>query len=166
MRWRARFTAKGQYRRAHAILSEGGLAGLAVGQFHDGGFESDIAPPGRALFGWNVTQSAGQVVIDARTAHGGRRSLRVAFNASGQVDFRNVWQTIAVEPGARYRVSFFVKTEELRSAATLASGGLGAGHAGHAARLVGARAAGHTATGSRSPSSSRRGRRRRPCSSD
>lgn len=113
--------AKGQYRRAHAILSEGGLAGLAVGQFSDGGFESEIAPPGRALFGWNVTQSAGQVVIDARTAHGGRRSLRVAFNASGQVDFRNVWQTIAVEPGARYRVSFFVKTEELRSAATLAA---------------------------------------------
>jgi len=35
------------------------------------------------------------------------------------VDFRNVWQVVAVEPGARYRLSFFVKTEELRSAATL-----------------------------------------------
>lgn len=112
--------AKGHYRRALNILREGGYGGLAVGQFHDGGFESEIAPPGRALFGWNVTQGGGQVVIDARTAHGGRRSLRVAFNASGQVDFRNVWQTVTVEPGARYRVSFFVKTEELRSAATLA----------------------------------------------
>jgi hypothetical protein len=112
--------AKGQYRRALAILSEGGYGGLAVGQFHDGGFESEIAPAGRALFGWNVTQGGGQVAIDAaRGAHGGRRSLRVAFNASGQVDFRNVWQVVAVEPGARYRLSFFVKTEELRSAATL-----------------------------------------------
>lgn len=113
--------AKGQYRRAHAILSEGGVGGLGVGQFTDGGFESEIAPAGRALFGWNVTQSAGQVVIDARNPHGGRRSLRVAFNASGQVDFRNVWQTIAVDPGTRYRLSFFVKTEELRSAATVAA---------------------------------------------
>src|SRR5215213_882217 len=93
--------AKGQYRRALAILSEGGFGGLAVGQFNDGGFESEIAPAGRVLFGWNVTQGAGQVVIVARGAHGGRRALRVAFGASGQVDFRNVWQTVAVEPGAR-----------------------------------------------------------------
>jgi hypothetical protein len=92
-----------------------------VGQFNDGGFESEIAPAGRALFGWNMTQGSGQVVIVARGAHGGRRALRVSFGASGQVDFRNVWQTVAVEPGARYRLSFFVKTEELRSAATLAA---------------------------------------------
>lgn len=112
--------AKGQYRRAHAVLSEGGFPGLAVGQFTDGGFESDIAPGARSLFGWNVTQGGGQVVIDARGAHGGRRSLRVAFSSSGQVDFRNVTQVVAVEPGARYRLGFFVKTDELRSAATLA----------------------------------------------
>jgi hypothetical protein len=60
------------------------------------------------------------VVVDARNAHGGRRSLRVAFAASGQVDFRNVAQVLAVEPGARYRLSFWVKTDELRSTATLA----------------------------------------------
>jgi hypothetical protein len=111
---------KGQHRRALAVLSEGGVPGLAVGQFNDGGFESDIAPGGRALFGWNVSQQAGsQVAIDARGAHGGHRSLRVAFSASGQADFRNVLQVVAVEPGARYRLSFFVKTDELRSAATL-----------------------------------------------
>jgi Flp pilus assembly protein TadD len=113
-------SAKGQYRRALEVLSEGGVKGLAVGQFADGGFESEILPPGRALFGWGVTQGGGQVVIDARNAHGGRRSLRVNFAASGQVDFRNVAQVVVVEPGARYRLSHFVKTEELRSTATLA----------------------------------------------
>ncbi|HEX8337253.1 MAG TPA: carbohydrate binding domain-containing protein, partial [Pyrinomonadaceae bacterium] len=71
--------------------------------------------------GWNVTQGGGQVVIDARGARGGRRSLRVAFSASGQADFRHVAQVVAVEPGARYRLTFFVKTEELRSTATLAA---------------------------------------------
>jgi hypothetical protein len=111
--------AKGRYRRALAVLLESGFPGLAVGQFSDGGFESDIAQNGRALFGWNVSQGGGQVVIDSRGAHGGRRSLRVAFSASGQVDFRNVAQAVAVEPGARYRLNFFVKTEELRSSATL-----------------------------------------------
>jgi hypothetical protein len=112
--------AKGQYRRALGVLSEGGFPGHSVGQFVDGGFESDIVPGGRSLFGWNVTQGGGgQVVIDARTVHGGRRSLRVAFAASGQVDFRHVAQVLAVEPGARYRLTFFVKTDELRSTATL-----------------------------------------------
>lgn len=112
--------AKGQYRRALTVLSEGGFPGLTVEQFHDGGFESEIAPGGRSLFGWNVTQGGGQVVLDARNVHGGRRSLRVTFSSSAQVDFRNVAQVLAVEPGARYRLSFFVKTEELRSTATLA----------------------------------------------
>jgi hypothetical protein len=111
--------AKGQYRRALTVLSEGGFHGLTVGQFNDGSFESDIVPGGRSLFGWNVTQGGAQVVIDARGAHGGRRSLRVAFSAAGQVDFRNVTQVIAVEPGARYRLTYFVKTDELRSTATL-----------------------------------------------
>ena len=113
--------AKGQYRRALAVLSEGGFGGLSVGQLTDGGFETEIAPGGRSLFGWNVTQQAGsQVAIDARGARGGRRALRVAFGASGQVDFRNVVQVVAVEPGARYRLSYFYKTDELRSTATLA----------------------------------------------
>lgn len=111
--------AKGQYRRALEVLSEGGFGGLALGQFHDGGFEADITPGGRSLFGWNVTQGGGQVVIDARGAHGGRRALRVAFNSSGPADFRNVTQVLAVEPGAHYRLSFFIKTDELKSAATL-----------------------------------------------
>jgi hypothetical protein len=114
--------AKGQYRRALGVLSEGGFGGLAVGQFVDGGFESEIVPGGRALFGWNVSQQGGgQVVIDARTAHGGRRSLRVAFSSSGQADFRHVAQVVAVEPGARYRLTFFVKTDELRGTATLSA---------------------------------------------
>ena len=112
--------AKGQHRRAVAVLSEAGFPGLAVGQFNDGGFESDIVSAGRSLFGWQVTQGGAQVVIDARNAHGGRRSLRVTFASSGQADFRHVAQGIAVEPGARYRLSYFVKTDELRSNATLA----------------------------------------------
>lgn len=111
---------KGQYRRALAVLTEAGVGGLTEGEFTDGGFESDIGQPGKQPFRWDVTQAAGgQIALDSRGAHGGHRALRIAFNASGQVDFRNVSQVVAVESGARYRLTFFVKTEELRSAATL-----------------------------------------------
>jgi tetratricopeptide (TPR) repeat protein len=109
---------RGQPRLALRVLTESGVGGLAEGQFSNGGFESDIGAPGRQLFRWDVAQTPGaQVAVDARAAREGRRSLRFVFNASGQADFRNVSQVVAVEPGARYRLSFFWKTEGLRSAA-------------------------------------------------
>jgi tetratricopeptide (TPR) repeat protein len=111
---------KGQYRRALQLLAESGAQDAAPEKISDGGFESDIAQPGAQLFGWQVTPVAGaQVAIDARTAHAGRRSLRVLFNASGQVDFRNVSQLVAVEPSTHYRLTYFVRTDDLKSAATL-----------------------------------------------
>jgi tetratricopeptide (TPR) repeat protein len=110
---------KGQYRRARQVISEAGAEGLAEGQLSNRGFESDIGQAGRALFEWDVVPPAAgaQVALDARTAREGRRSLRVVFNASGQAEFRNVSQVVAVEPGARYRLSFWVKTDALKSAA-------------------------------------------------
>jgi hypothetical protein len=67
-----------------------------------------------------VTQAAGvQTAVDTRAAQGGGRSLRLLFNVSGHVDFRNLWQLAVVEPSTRYRLSYFVRTGELNSAATL-----------------------------------------------
>ena len=109
---------RGQYRRARQVISEAGAEGLAEGQLSNRGFESDIGQAGRGLFEWEVVQIPGaQVAVDARTAREGQRALRVVFNASGQVDFRNVSQVVAVEPGARHRLSFWVKTDGLKSAA-------------------------------------------------
>jgi tetratricopeptide (TPR) repeat protein len=111
-----------QYRRAAQVLGETGATVPAADQLLDGGFESDISPAGKELFGWQVwpaAQSAGaQVAVDARRGRSGARSLRVSFNASGQIE-PNVSQLVAVEPGARYRLSFYVRTEELKSAASL-----------------------------------------------
>ena len=49
----------------------------------------------------------------------GSRSLRISFNAPSQVGFGNVLQFVVVEPATRYRLGFHVRTEELKSAATL-----------------------------------------------
>jgi Flp pilus assembly protein TadD len=113
--------AKAQYGRAVQVLAEAGAEEVGPGRVSNGSFESDIGPPTAQLFRWDVTPVAGAATaIDARAASTGRRSLRIAFNASSQVDFRHVSQVVAVEPGARYRLTFSFKTEELRSAATLA----------------------------------------------
>jgi hypothetical protein len=109
-----------QYRRALQVYAEEGAQGVAPERISNGGFESDIGQPDAQPFGWQVTQPGGaQVALDARVAHAGRRSLRVLFNSSGQLDFNNVSQLVAVEPATRYRLSFFVKTEDVRTAATL-----------------------------------------------
>lgn len=111
---------KGQYRRALQVLGEAGAAQDAVPEkISNAGFESDIGQPGKQLFQWQATPAAAQVALDAHAPHDGRRSLRLLFNASGQVDFRNLWQTVAVEPSTRYRLTYFVRTDELKSAATL-----------------------------------------------
>jgi hypothetical protein len=114
--------AQKQYRRAFQVLAESGVSPqeLAAERIANGSFESDIGQAGRQLFRWDVTPATGaQLAFDARAAHAGRRSLRVVFNASAQVDFRNVSQVVVVEPSTRYRLTYFIKTDELKSAATL-----------------------------------------------
>jgi len=111
-----------QYRRAAQVLGEAGAPPTGAGQLANGGFESEVATAGKELFGWQVwpaPQGAGvQVAVDARNARSGSRSLRVSFNSSGPVD-ANVSQLIPVEPGGRYRLGFYVRAEELKTAAGL-----------------------------------------------
>lgn len=114
---------KKRYRASLEVQREMGTTGaseLSAGKFANGGFESDIPPAGRRVFEWQVTpvpQVA--VAIDPRTFHGGARSLRIVFNAPQQIDFKNISELVVVEPATRYRLSFYVRAEELRSASTL-----------------------------------------------
>ncbi|MGH9901694.1 MAG: hypothetical protein ACRD68_07760, partial [Pyrinomonadaceae bacterium] len=49
----------------------------------------------------------------------GQRSLRIVFNAPSALGFDNVSQLVPVEPQARYRLEFWVRTQGLKSASTL-----------------------------------------------
>jgi tetratricopeptide (TPR) repeat protein len=111
--------AQGQYARAARALADAGAQDLSPERISNAGFESDIGPPGQ-LFRWQVTPAAGaRIAVDARVAHTGSRSLLVVFDSAGQVDFRNVWQAIAVEPSTRYRLTFFTRTDSLNTVASL-----------------------------------------------
>jgi Flp pilus assembly protein TadD len=115
-----------QFGRALQVLTEAGAAHdggerVVAGKVSNGGFEADIGPAGKRLVGWQVAPSSPgiKVTIDPRGAHSGARALCVTFAATTQAEFGNVLQFVVVEPNTRYRLSFHVRTEELRSAATL-----------------------------------------------
>lgn len=87
----------------------------------NGGFESAVGAPGTSPFEWQVVPLTGvQMGLDERVRQEGARSLRLAFNASGTLSFRNISQLVAVEPQTRYRLEYYARTEDLKGAATLA----------------------------------------------
>lgn len=93
---------------------------VAVGRVTNGGFESEVKTAEENPFGWSVQQAQQvQVGLDARGTRGGARSLRLNFSARTAAPYNGLSQLVAVEPGARYRLEFFVRTEELKSASTM-----------------------------------------------
>lgn len=83
----------------------------------NGGFEKFIGPPDETLFGWRVYRNEAKVDVlpDSSVKFEGIRSLRVSFKGYSKVDLHNVVQSVAVQPGGRYRLSFVVRTDNLRS---------------------------------------------------
>ncbi len=89
-----------------------------VGQIWNGGFESPLTSSHADPFGWVVnSRPAAQIAIDA-LAHTGQGSLRIAFRAPAMLDKIQVSQIVVVEPGAQYRLEYYVRTLDLNSAST------------------------------------------------
>ncbi len=78
----------------------------------DGGFESGVLGGG---FAWTIApHSPGvQVTIDSNEKHSGRRSLRLGFDGSRNVDFSDVCHVVQVQPGTAYRFSGWVMAQNL-----------------------------------------------------
>jgi hypothetical protein len=93
----------------------GGKSPAEIGKISNGSFEAPI-PQGGGLFDWKV-QSVPQasVALESGGAQNGELSLRVNFNAPGALDF-NITQLVAVEPATSYRLTFYVKANNLKSA--------------------------------------------------
>ncbi len=99
----------------------GNVAAPALEQIMNGGFESAVGPPGRTWYDWQVTPPVAptQINLDERQRHSGARSLRVIFNASEALDFSNVSQLVVVAPQTRYRLTYFVRGEDVKGASTV-----------------------------------------------
>jgi hypothetical protein len=77
----------------------------------DGGFEGALLDGGLA---WRYRPTSGaQLDLDEETVHSGRRSLRVTFDGSQNVDFANLWQYVVVQPNTHYSFTAYLRTQDL-----------------------------------------------------
>lgn len=84
----------------------------------NGGFEKFIGPAEETHFGWKLVRGDSKIdmSVDSSVKHSGARSLKVAFKSYVKAELNNVWQIVAVQPLRNYRLSFWLRTESLKSA--------------------------------------------------
>jgi len=80
----------------------------------NGGFESDILKD-FAQFDWSLLPNEfARLSIDGTVAHGGTRSLKIAFAGRDTTNLDNaIKQLVVVKPGATYKVECYVRTGDL-----------------------------------------------------
>ena len=108
-----------RFRAALALSADmtEGKAKAEVGKISNGSFESPVALNSTDLFDWRVpSMLQAQAALDSTGARDGSLSLRINFNAPGALDFQ-ITQLVAVEPAANYRLSLYVRSSNLKSAA-------------------------------------------------
>ena len=108
----------GFVRESLAVARDVGIAKDALDEtVNNGGFEKFIGNFNETLFGWMIfrNDSKFEALPDSQVKAEGNRSLRVAFRNYVKPDLYNVAQVITVEPTRRYRLTFKLRTDNLRS---------------------------------------------------
>jgi hypothetical protein len=84
----------------------------------NGGVEKFIGGGEKSLFGWQVYRPEPKfdVTPDSAVRSEGQKSLRISFKGYVKPALLNIVQVVAVQPGATYRLTFSLRTENLRSA--------------------------------------------------
>lgn len=91
-------------------------SGARAEQFQNGGFESEVGLE-NSYFEWKIAPvEKVDVRLDRLQKREGSRSLRVVFNGFSGAYYNQTYQVVAVEPGAKYRLGFWFRVENLKSA--------------------------------------------------
>jgi hypothetical protein len=108
---------KKYFRSAVGFTRETGIETEAAAEkFQNGGFESSIGRENDSYFSWKVIPAEKvDVRLDPSQKHGGNRSLRIVFNGFSGAQYSQVYQIVAIEPNAKYRLGFRLRTENLKS---------------------------------------------------
>lgn len=108
---------KQNFRAALDMLRELGVEAPEIGQIQNPSFEGEITNSSDNFVGWRVQRAKGvDVALDAGQRKEGKRSLRLTFSGFSAPALQAATQYAGVESGARYRLTFWVKTTELKSA--------------------------------------------------
>jgi hypothetical protein len=101
-------------------ISPTGESTPTIAEMTNKGFEQDITLPNRNFFGWTIEEgNQPAITVDTVRYNGGARSLLLTFNSRTGAELRDVSQFVLVEKGTRYRLEFYVRTEDLKSLSTL-----------------------------------------------
>ncbi len=85
----------------------------------NGGFEQPIKDANDSLFGWRVSPlDKFEVKLDSTQKKEGIRSLRMSYTGFIGVEIKNLREFVAVQPLQKYRLTFWVRTENLKSGGT------------------------------------------------
>jgi len=108
------------YRQAIEFVRGLGIEPDAQSQtIQNAGFEKPIGDNREVFFGWRISpMEKMDIKLDPTQKSGGNRSLRVTFNGYVNPTLFNIYQIVTVEPSARYRLSFRLRTENLKSGGT------------------------------------------------
>lgn len=88
-----------------------------IGQIGNGGFEDGVKLRNPSFFEWSIAEGASpQIGLADGDPHGGKYSLAVVFNSFETAAFRNISQTVVVEPGGQYELTGFYKSDVKTSA--------------------------------------------------
>ncbi len=81
------------------------------------GFERVVGAQDDSRFDWLINRNEGKLDIttDSSVRHSGSRSLRISFRNYIKTELYNVFQTVVVEPNKNYRLTFWLRTENLKS---------------------------------------------------
>lgn len=99
----------GQFRyaaRITAVLAQSEDSKPVIGAVSNGGFENEVKLKKAGPFEWQIGEGTEpQIGISQANKHTGNYGLWIVFNTFATADFRQVSQTVALEPGARYRLN-------------------------------------------------------------
>jgi tetratricopeptide (TPR) repeat protein len=130
---------KEAFRAWKARLQEEGLSIPRDGNLiTNGGFEKREVLGGG--FDWKIiTVPGAEVSFDHSIAFGGKSSLRIVFNGKENVDFRHVYQFVALKPNSEYALKAHIKTMGVttKSGVKIEISGVGAAFRGTSESLIG-----------------------------
>ncbi len=108
------------FKAAEEFAAQSGIdADAKIGAITNGGFEREISAADATYFNWKLNPAEKiEIKTDATQKREGSRSLRVVFTGFANSYLGNVVQFVAVEPNGKYRLSFWAKAENLKSAGT------------------------------------------------
>ena len=107
--------SRGEFREAFFVSYESDPAKATLPVVFNAGFEDPLVAPKTVFGNWNVAtdRNNSKLAIDVAEKLSGERSLRVTLDGQWDPAASLLTQTVIVDPGQTYRVSFSVKTKDL-----------------------------------------------------